>query len=167
MKSSFSFRVVGVFIIVAALAALFLFAFPVFVSSCDSRITRADGGGTPPVLNDGAKGGQEWRGKPFDLSAVKAEIESAEIPDGADEAVWDALQIAFIIELERELERRNADGGTPPVLEGSGGAAYGGYADASERKIAAVPKQDAGRVDDFKFDSATGLISWTYKNLGD
>ncbi len=166
MKSSFSFRIVGVFIIVAALAALILFAFPVFISSCDSRFTRADGGGTnvgahgggegadssvgahgmrPQEMGDKNTGGEyagnaAWRGKPFDLSAVKAEIESAEIPDGADEMVWDALGKAFIIELERAQSNRTAN---------------------------AAPKQDAGRVDDFKFDSATGLISWTYKNLGD
>ncbi len=131
------------FCAIAIIAAVFSVAVsiaPLALTSCDSRFTRADGGGTPPVLNDGAKGGQEWRGKPFDLSAVKAELENSPVPENADETVWDALGKAFIIELERAQSNRAAN---------------------------AAPKQDAGRVDDFKFDSATGLVSWTYKNLGD
>ncbi len=119
----------GSILAIALLAAL-LALVPITFSSCASRAGSigAESEGGPP------------QGMPLDLSAVKAELESAPMPVGADETVWDALGKAFIIELERAQSNRTAN---------------------------AVPGQDAGRVDDFKFDSATGLISWTYKNLGD
>lgn len=139
-------------IVISALIAAMLVLIPYAVSSCASRAgsvgadsdvvahgVRPFGGSTPPVLS-GEDNSGTWQGKPFDLSAVKPEVENIPVPENADEMIWDALGKAFLIELERAQSNRTAS---------------------------AAAEDDSRRVNDLEFDSATGIFSWSYKNLGD
>ena len=75
----------------------------------------------------------------INLEEIIDETESYSVTDDVDEGVYGELMSEFIKQLENNPGRFTAD----------------------------APMEEAGRVTDFAYDSESGLLTWSYVNLGD